>query len=768
MPFVHPVIFWSGLGAVSVPVIIHILNRTRFRMRDWAAMRFLYEAMKRNRRRLQIEELILLALRMLVIVALALALGRLLGCQSLESWQVGGGGPETAVFVVDDSFSMGQRAGEGTLFDAAVNEMTEQIRGMPPGSRVAILRTCAGEDADDPLSELQEIEDPASAAEHLRAMGAAHEVGDLAAALDDAHKMLKGTSGTRRLYVLSDFRRKDLAPPDRAGRLRERLNAIAGEGVDVVMADYGREAEANLTVEQVAPARRRDSAEDIAVVGQPIEVRVVVRNHGRMPSPRTEVTLLARHADEPPRPAAEPQQLAPLEPGDAAAVAFEVKPTRSGPMVLRAKLPEDELELDNQARLVIDVSSAIRLLVVDDRRRQPRPRDRASYSLLAALRPATQDTGFDCDVVSSQELATVDFSEYDAVALLDVASFPASAGESEEDRGEITYPALEALEEFVRGGGGVAIFMGDRVAPGFYNRHMFDGGRGLLPLPIRPRQGDPDDETSYVRFTVQETQAVRTAAPWLRECFFPLGDEIDLTQLVRVHAHIPVDVPETETGAGAAADTVILARFTDPRNSPAIALKPLGKGRVLTFFTSAGREWTDWPATGGDHSYVPVMNKTFQFLARPRDAGRNAPVGTPIEYDVPRRRRRAEAVLTLVSDAREPEQASWREAPEKVSFDDPDRAGTYALAFRLAGRELGTELFSRDVNPAEGDLTPGRQEAIAPLIKGEYLYTERDATADAEALLVEEKTEYWMYALVAMLGLMAVESVLARRFGHYA
>ena len=70
MPFLHPAIFWTGLVAVSVPIIIHILNRRRFRIRQWAAMKFLLESIRKNRRRVRIEELILLALRCLVIALL--------------------------------------------------------------------------------------------------------------------------------------------------------------------------------------------------------------------------------------------------------------------------------------------------------------------------------------------------------------------------------------------------------------------------------------------------------------------------------------------------------------------------------------------------------------------------------------------------------------------------------------------------------------------------------------------------------------------------
>ena len=80
MPFINPWVFWTGLGAVSIPILIHLLNRRRFRVKDWAAMKFLLESIRKNRRRLRIEELILLALRCLAIVLLALAVARFTGC----------------------------------------------------------------------------------------------------------------------------------------------------------------------------------------------------------------------------------------------------------------------------------------------------------------------------------------------------------------------------------------------------------------------------------------------------------------------------------------------------------------------------------------------------------------------------------------------------------------------------------------------------------------------------------------------------------------
>src|SRR5215510_15312673 len=63
-----------GAGAVSIPVIIHLLNRKRFRIVTWAAMKFLLAAQKQNTRRMRLEQIILLAVRVLILLLVILAM----------------------------------------------------------------------------------------------------------------------------------------------------------------------------------------------------------------------------------------------------------------------------------------------------------------------------------------------------------------------------------------------------------------------------------------------------------------------------------------------------------------------------------------------------------------------------------------------------------------------------------------------------------------------------------------------------------------------
>src|SRR6478736_9706545 len=109
----NPLLMWGTLLGV-IPLIIHLLNRRRFRRVEWAPMHYLKLTIQRNRRRIQIEQLLLLLLRIALPVLLFLLLARpLVNPTGLEKWLVGSG-RISHVLLIDDSLSMGY-ASEGQV-----------------------------------------------------------------------------------------------------------------------------------------------------------------------------------------------------------------------------------------------------------------------------------------------------------------------------------------------------------------------------------------------------------------------------------------------------------------------------------------------------------------------------------------------------------------------------------------------------------------------------------------------------------------------------
>ena len=133
--FLNPFML-AGLSAVSIPIIIHLLNRRKFERVVWAAMRFVRLSVEKNQRRIKVEDMLLLILRCLLLALLALALARPVLRAAVGAM---GFSKVTAVIVLDNSYSITQTDGVEPKFEAAKRAADEVIKTMPTGSSVAVL-----------------------------------------------------------------------------------------------------------------------------------------------------------------------------------------------------------------------------------------------------------------------------------------------------------------------------------------------------------------------------------------------------------------------------------------------------------------------------------------------------------------------------------------------------------------------------------------------------------------------------------------------------
>src|SRR5260370_27488016 len=73
LTFVHPAYLW-GLLAVALPIIVHLFNQRRPRPLAFGAIEFVLRSQRQKARRLRLRQIVLLALRCLLIAAVACAL----------------------------------------------------------------------------------------------------------------------------------------------------------------------------------------------------------------------------------------------------------------------------------------------------------------------------------------------------------------------------------------------------------------------------------------------------------------------------------------------------------------------------------------------------------------------------------------------------------------------------------------------------------------------------------------------------------------------
>ena len=134
MSFLHPLILSAGLLAIAIPIIIHFIRRRR-RPIEWAAMRFLQDALRKRRRRLRLEQLLLLLTRCAIVALLAIAIARPTAGGDVSSL------PTTHIIAIDNSIASASTTdGVSDLdrsIDAALSIIERAARS--PGDTVAVI-----------------------------------------------------------------------------------------------------------------------------------------------------------------------------------------------------------------------------------------------------------------------------------------------------------------------------------------------------------------------------------------------------------------------------------------------------------------------------------------------------------------------------------------------------------------------------------------------------------------------------------------------------
>ncbi len=769
MPFMHPILFWMGLIAVAIPIIIYLVNRRRFRVLDWAAMSFLLAALRRTRKRLHIEELILLALRCLILLLLAAGLARFAGCGAFGAFDLGNGG-RTVVIVLDDSYSTGQvRAGK-SVFNKAREDVKQIIAEMASRDRLAILLT-SSPSSGEAFFPLGELTDRQFLIGRLDALQPSSMRTNLADTIETADDLFENVEGKKSLFLLSDFRRVDLADRAQAVSLASRVDKLRAQGVKIVVMDFGQAAQKNLTIEKIGLASR------FALAGQPARIAIAVRNNGQHHVENMPIELAARfYEDGKSRRVSLPKRMiASLGPSQVWKTEIPFTPASTGSVVIEAKLPADDLPGDNEAFLSLDVRRAAKVLMVDGLPNAAVPEDAESYFIATALDPAGDGShGFDVETISRDKLNSVEFGDYDLVMLLNVSDFPLQPVKTRSG-GIENYPAAAALEKYVASGGGVVIYTGDQVDTAFYNGRLYNRGLGLSPLLIRQPVGD-----SKLREKIFKLDPASISPTGLMKFF--AGPAIALTQLIRFFAITPssdevLAEGETSIALGStkaiAGPPIVDARFNDRPRSPAVVWRQFGQGRVVMFYSTASLRWNDWAMdSAGDVQglFVLFAAELAESLARKGGGDFTKTTGSDVSYILPDDLR--DAAVSLLPPGRGsdlvmlvPQQTS---VGLRVSCEKVRNAGVYRMKFTSPDQTIRNILFARNPDPLEGRLEPGsRQEISAAFGRGDFSYINRSPAGQADLTKAVAEKQHWVWILSIVLVLLGLEMYLAMRFGHW-
>jgi len=723
-----------GAAAVASPILIHLLSRRRFRRIRWAAMDFLLEAQRQSRRRVRLEQMILLALRCLAVLLLALLVARPFMRSGPISSLIGGAARTERILLLDDSFSMGYRLGaHERVFSrglAAARRIAAVISAEARGDSWTLLTTSRPLEPVLALSSLSEenMHRLNLALESLRPSETTARFTDAFKAVADLIRRPSGKAHAA-LYVISDFQRSDWVASDEdggAGASPAEMLARMQPGLSLTLVDVGADSPRNVAIVELAAQQPQIAA------GVSASFRVGVANYS--PEALSPVELSLRVGEHVLPPLVIPR----IQPGQVVHEPLEVRFPRDGSDFLLVQLAgaaasEDPLTLDNTRAAAVDIVPAVQVLLVDGEPNNDAYRDEI-YLLKTALRPAGRAaSGNEVTIVEEHELDGVEGDRYHVIVLANVA--------------RLSPAAEKQLHEYVRRGGGLLVFLGDQVDADHYNRQLYREGAGVLPASIGP-QVDAPGASAPITFGSWDA-----AHPVFRAFVNELGAVL---RQVRIESFMTL----AETGGAA-----ILARFSDAASSPALVARRFGEGTCVLVATTADQEWNDWAA---NFSFVPLMLELVQYAARPAEVVAPAVVNEPIRCAIDLATFKPAATLRPPTYPMEPEiPLSAQVAPGSVPalvHPSANRAGVWRFELmRLTGEPQPR--FAA-VNPDPAESNPARAsrtdlESSLADVKFEYVRDPEQLSGKS----IAARQELWWPVLVAVLAVLMTEQTMAWWFG---
>ncbi len=495
--FLHPWYMAAGGALVSAPILIHLINRMRFKRVRWAAMEFLLKSQKRNRRRLIIEQLILLALRCLLVLLAAFLVSRFVGAMPT-------GQGATHIVVLDDTPSMADAFSEKGPKTSSFEVAREQIKRLAHDAAQATthqqMRIYLLSDLEKMLFD-QRLNDQSADAidEKLRDKKPSALHVDPIEGINMAQTLFFDVKqGQKILHLVGDFRDVDWSGPA-AEELNKSVEKLLESGIHLSLIDTAHPYRApsrnvalhhdNLSITDLHSEAR------VVAEGVETEFSVTIRNFSSSDK-RTflHIKIDGKEAFAGSRPVeripaddsvtekftlvfAKKKPSLPVAPGDLPEDRERKRRLDREFVQVTAELDPEEtgLQADNIRDMVVEVRKRVPTLVVDGSGQDPELDGGDLKHLTAAYEAARS---YEIERCKVDDLEKINLELYPTIIFLNVPTIKSDK-------------ALQKMREYAQHGGSLLYFLGDKSQPAFYNDTLFKKYDGMFPLLIESKSFDP-------------------------------------------------------------------------------------------------------------------------------------------------------------------------------------------------------------------------------------------------------------------------------------
>lgn len=699
--FLSPLLL-SALVLASAPIIIHLLNRRRFVRVEWAAMRVLRQTIRSNRKRVRLEQWLLLLLRTLAIVALIVAIARPVSSGTHLASLFSLNGRASRVIVVDDSLGMGTQVDGRSAYERTVEAVGALLAEIGGDDEVTVT---LASNVGSPLVRNGRIDSPDAVVGQLQQHGSTSVGSAWGRTFEGVSTLLgEATYPVREVTIVTDLGRYGWS--DEVGRI---ASGWAADDVKFRVMDVGRDSPGGL---QVKSLKVKDP---VVLVDTDTAVLAVISNTTGDLSTGETLTVRVDGVER-------SLDLPDIAAGESVTVPIELTFAESGQHRVHVELPGDALPDDGVGFLTVDVRAELDIVLIDG---EPgiNPFEGEVDFLALALSAGYSRVRLTTLIVSDWESSPLIGA--DLVVLANVDRLPSER--------------VKELEELVSAGTGLIVFGGAAVSPELYNQQLFAAADGLLP----GRLGEPI-EVEEAGLVLGDVEGSPIAA---------LG-KLNPSALANVRPRMVLPVDVSESGGR------VLARWNDADSSPAVVSKRLGDGTVMFVSVSADRDWSDWPT---DPTYVLAMRSAaFEMAGRAGD-DRNLIAGGVIRQSLDASRR-PERVAVAVPGTAASSDTSPSAVLEEVDGVDPvavfaetSAAGFYELSWTEPGaseRKSGYAVSPEVADAAVGRIDEAELAGLLGPLKADIIAWSGAVDASTGAV------ELWRWAVVGMLLLLVGEMVL--------
>lgn len=718
--FNHPVML-AWLAAAAAPLIIHLLSRRQYRETQWAAMQYLLAAVRKNARRIRIEQWLLLAVRTLLILLVVFALAE--PYLSHTGLAMLSAGRTHKVLVLDASYSMAFKSNDKTLFERArelaKRIVTESRQG--DGFTLVLLasppRVIVGTPVFERSAFLKELESLRVLETDADLPGTLVRVEEILTTAQREHARLDRAE----VLFLTDLGRNtwmpDLHGAGAVADFRERSERWASVAA-LVVADLGQDGADNLALTDLRPL------ESYTTLAKDATLEADLHNFGRQNRSRQTVELFVdgRRAGE---------THVDLPPNETATATFGYRFDTPGEHAVEVRAAGDSLDVDNHRWLALPVVNHLRALCINGKPAGGDFQGATDY-LAVALSPngpTDEKSVIRPDVLSERALSETDLDQYDCVFLCNVSQF--------------TTAEARLLDAYVRGGGGLVVFLGDQVLTENYNRQLASkDGVDLLPaILVELAQRNRDEPYLFNALGYRH----RIVSPFRGR---------DRAGLLTAPTYEYVKLRTEESAKVALA-------FNN--GDPAIVERRVGEGCSMLVATSADASWTSWPMWP---SYVPVVQELVSAAVQGRMEGRSLQVGQNLTGRIGSRAAEAAVTVELPGGERQSVQLTTDESANRWTFDGVGRSGIYHVEY--GAPLLRQELFAANVDTAESDLArvsfDDLRNDVWPAVSFESFDAQAASDEPSSPIVRRDALHHWL--LYTALALLLIETALASWLGR--